>query len=108
MLPIIAVYLCDLSKVGLTRAHILNPAPVEAETLSRQLEAVRFRDAVTKIGQELVSGFAVTLADCVRRNQLRVSINGDERPGIPKFIGIVGANIALFLGHERPNFIALS
>ena len=105
MLPVIAVYLRDLRKVCLAREHIFDSATVVNETVSRDLETVFFRHAVTQIGEECIRGSAVTLADCVCRNQLRLCVHRNEHPCVPKFVRVFHADIALFLRYERPNFV---
>jgi hypothetical protein len=67
-----------------------------------------FRHAATQIGQELVCGLAVALADCVSRNQFGVSIQRHKHPGIANLVRVVNFNVALFLADEAPDFVALN
>jgi hypothetical protein len=63
MLPVIAIELYHLRKVRLSGENILNSLAVEHESISRNLETMFFCHAVTQIGEELISGRAVTSPD---------------------------------------------
>ncbi len=107
MLSVIAEYFYDLREVGLPREHVLDPLAVKVETIGRKLKAMLFGESAAKIIQELVRYVAVTLSDCVSRNQFRLGINRNKHPRIANFCRIVSFHMALLFGDERPNLIAL-
>lgn len=105
MLAVVPVQLYHLREVGLPREHILDSATVEHEAVSRKLEALFFRYAVTQIGKGLIRVSRSRRPTAYEGiNLLSASIA--TNPSIPVFAGVFDFDVALFLTDETPNFRA--
>jgi hypothetical protein len=105
VLAVIAVQLYDLTEVHIRPKVLFNSIDVKPESVSRELDAIRH--TVRQIANKGIRSSSAALAHCERGNQLRLGIDGYENPRIPKFGGIVFADVTLFLANEGPDFIAL-
>lgn len=107
-LPVIAEYLYDLCEVCLSRKHIFYAFSVEVKAIGRQLEAVLLGDPAVKGIEECVGRLPRAFADCVRRNQFRVSIHRDKNPSVSELGGIFRFHVSLFLAAKSPNLVTLN
>ena len=107
VLPVIAVYLYQLGKVGLPGEYSFYALAVEREAVRCQLKAVLFGKAAMKTSKKCVRRFARPLAHSECRNQFGVCIQSDEYPCISQFSRFSDTNIALLLSYISPNFVSL-
>jgi hypothetical protein len=108
VLPVIAVQLYHLREVGLSSENVLDSLPVKVESVSRDLEAVLWRDTAPQIRKELVRSFAVALPYGVSRNQLCFGVKGNEHPSVTHFRRVLSFNVALLFLAVSPDFIRLN
>jgi hypothetical protein len=106
-LAIIAVQLCQLSEVGVTRKRFFHSLPVENVRICRQLHAV-IAKSVIQIQHECLRVSTGTFADKVRRNEFRLGIERDENPLVAKVCRVVFSNLPLLLHQEAPNLVTLN
>ena len=108
MLPIVSEEFYYLREVSLPGEHVFNSLTVEVESVGADLETMLFCDAITQRRQELVGCLPISLANCVRRNQLRFRVNGDKDPSITDLGRILSLYVTLFLAYKGPNFVTLN
>ena len=108
VLAVVAIEFYHLREVGLSSENVLNSLAVEVESVSRDLEAMFRRDAISQACKELVRGFTIAFSNGVSWNQFSFSIERNEYPSISDFRRIFSFYVALLLLAVCPNLVRLN
>ncbi len=102
-----SVDLHQLGEIDLRTEGILYSAKVRAMGIRGHLDAIG--EACGHIVHEVISRFAIAVADVPSNRQLRIRVNRRPCPNIAAALTLfIGGNVALLASHKGPNFVALN
>jgi hypothetical protein len=108
MLPVIPEKLYDLREIDLSTKDVIDARTVERESIGRELKPVVLLDSIVERREESVRGFACAFADRESWDQFGISVDRNENPRVPKFLGIILTHMTLLFLDEAPHLVALN
>jgi len=106
VLAVIAKQLDELREVCLSGKNVFNSPLIKVEAVCRHLKTIFAHGGFERL-QKADGGLLGALSDDVAGNQFCLFVNGDKKPLIAKLCRVRGADSALLLENEGPQFITL-
>ena len=106
-LPVVSKHLRELREVRIKTERIRNGLFVKMESVCRYLRAAIFGHALVQIAHEAASAFPTPLPDTKSCDQLSFRVHRNEYPLVSHFGRVSSTDVAPFLAHVAPNFVAL-